>query len=92
MTPRRLHLQVRGLVQGVCYRAHTQRQAQALGLTGWVRNREDGGVEVLAEGPEDALVRLVAACRRGPPAAVVDDVEVRWTAATGEFGGFTVRR
>jgi acylphosphatase len=70
-----LRLVVRGRVQGVGYRAWAVRTARALALHGWVRNRRDGSVEILAAGDSDALQRLVAACRQGPAAAAVSAVE-----------------
>jgi len=70
------HLAVRGRVQGVFYRGWTVDQATELGLAGWVRNRRDGSVEILAEGPEEAVAALIERCRHGPPAARVDHVEV----------------
>lgn len=70
----RLRLIVSGRVQGVAYRAACQSMARTLGLTGWVRNRHDGTVEVAAEGESDAVTRLVEWCRVGPPHARVTDV------------------
>lgn len=70
-----LRLVVRGRVQGVGYRAWAVGTARALGLSGWVRNRRDGTVEILAAGPAEALERLAAACRRGPPSCEVTSVE-----------------
>ncbi len=69
-------LRIRGRVQGVGYRYWTVGQARALGLRGWVRNRADGSVEVLAAGPQDALDLLIGACRRGPRAARVESIDV----------------
>jgi acylphosphatase len=74
---RRIH--VHGRVQGVWYRGWTVDAARALGLTGWVRNRRDGSVEILAAGPEAALDALIAQCRRGPAAARVERVEAEET-------------
>ena len=88
----RLHLVVSGLVQGVFYRQSTADVAGGLGLRGWVRNLADGRVEVLAEGGREALEALLAACRRGPPAARVADVEVAWSEPQGGLGPFAVRR
>jgi len=63
-------------VQGVGFRAFVLREARALALTGWVRNRMDGTVEVLASGGQAALETLVARCREGPRAARVSEVHV----------------
>jgi acylphosphatase len=68
------HLRIAGLVQGVGYRYALQREAQRLGLTGWVRNRADGSVESVAQGSRQALDELAAWARRGPPAARVKEV------------------
>ena len=75
--PAALRVVVTGRVQGVGYRAWIVRQARRLGLAGWVRNRADGSVELLAAGPPDALDALLEACRRGPPLARVEAVETQ---------------
>jgi acylphosphatase len=67
-------LRITGRVQGVGYRAWALRQASALGLRGWVRNRSDGSVEALLIGPADATERMIEACRQGPLGARVSDV------------------
>jgi len=87
----RLHASVKGMVQGVSFRYATQECALRLGLTGWVRNRPDGSVEVTAEGPRLALDQLLAFLHRGPPMASVSDVRAEWAAASGEFRDFDVR-
>jgi len=69
-----VRLRITGRVQGVGYRAWVMRRAQAMGLTGWVRNRLDGSVELLAGGEPAAIARLVAACRTGPRGARVDAI------------------
>jgi acylphosphatase len=79
-------LTVRGRVQGVGYRWWTVGQAQALGLAGWVRNRRDGSVEILAIGTDAAIEQLVEACRRGPLAAAVTGVERAPAADDGSTG------
>ena len=87
----RLHALVRGRVQRVSFRDYASRQAQALGLVGWVRNLPGGAtVEVVAEGPRRALEELLERLRQGPAAARVDDVEVRWGIAQGEVQSFRV--
>ncbi len=90
MNGRRLHASVRGAVHGVGFRYFALQAAQSLGLTGHVANRYDGSVEVVAEGPEDRLEILLRQLREGPRSAIVEDVEVRWSRATGEFDGFDV--
>ncbi|NVB41083.1 acylphosphatase [Pseudenhygromyxa sp. WMMC2535] len=89
---RRVHLRIRGRVQGVYYRASTREQAAALGLRGWVRNRPDGSVELVAEGEPGALEALLAWCAQGPPAAQVSAVETQHLDATGEFADFQILR
>lgn len=87
----RLHVVVSGRVQGVAFRYFAEKRAASLGLGGWVRNLFDGRVEVLAEGERPALESFLAELRKGPRLALVEDVEVRWEEATGEFVGFSVR-
>jgi acylphosphatase len=72
----RRHLVVRGTVQGVGYRWSLSREARRLGVHGWVRNRPDGTVEAVAEGPDESVAGLVAWCRSGPGGAAVTAVEV----------------
>lgn len=84
MTARRLR--IRGVVQGVGFRAWTVRTATRLGLSGWVRNRPDGSVEAWAEGDPAALEELVRACHRGPPGASVTAVEQDQAAPEGHAG------
>ena len=88
---RRLHAVAYGLVQGVNFRAYTVRRAHSLGLKGWVRNRADGAVEVVAEGSPKALESLLSFLHDGPPSARVTEVEAKWEPATGEFNEFRVR-
>ena len=92
MARARLHCLISGRVQGVSYRAYTQREAMQLGLTGWVRNCLDGRVELVAEGEEAALQQLIAWCRQGPPAAIVAEVEAQWDADAGAYRAFDIRR
>lgn len=84
----RLHAVVDGYVQGVGYRMFVVEQARRLHLTGWVRNRSDGSVEVTAEGHREDLDELLLALRNGPHLASVDSVEVEWQGASGEFVQF----
>jgi acylphosphatase len=71
-----VRLSITGRVQGVWYRGWTVDQARELGLDGWVRNRRDGSVEAVVSGPPEQVQELIARCRIGPPAAVVQRVDV----------------
>jgi acylphosphatase len=86
----RLHAIVSGIVQGVNFRYYTRREAESLELSGWVANRWDGTVEVVAEGPRARLNELLAWLHNGPPSASVDGVQTDWQAASGEFYGFRI--
>jgi acylphosphatase len=88
---KRVHITVRGVVQGVGFRIYTQQLADRLGLRGYVRNRSDGAVEIVAEGPADAVERLSEWSKHGPPAAIVEDVSAENGEPAGEFGDFGIR-
>ncbi|MEW5850124.1 MAG: acylphosphatase [Myxococcota bacterium] len=88
---RAVHLLIHGRVQGVGYRANTERAARKLGLTGWVRNRVDGAVEAHAQGDEQQVAALVSWCHRGPPSARVDNVQVTDVQVDPSFTDFLVR-
>lgn len=87
----RLHVVVAGRVQGVGFRWFAATEASALGCVGWVANRTDGTVEVVAEGDRTALATLAARLGSGPPGSRVEDADVRWDPPTGEFTTFRVR-
>jgi len=78
-----LHLHILGRVQGVGFRDALRAEAQRQGASGWVRNRRDGSVEALVQGPPEAVEAVLAWSRRGPPAAQV--AEVRAEPAAGEL-------
>ena len=84
------HYRVSGRVQGVFYRAHTQQEAQALGLNGWVRNLHDGRVEAVACGDEQQLARFESWLRQGPPMAVVDHIDIQNAPELSTLG-FTIK-
>ncbi len=88
--PQQLNAVVHGRVQGVSFRYYTLQRANELGLVGWVSNRYDRTVEVVAEGPRPALEQLLAALWQGPMAATVTDVEVHWMIATGRYDHFEI--
>jgi acylphosphatase len=81
---------VSGLVQGVWFRAYTQRQARELGLVGTVRNLSDGSVEIVAEGSAEAVKALVSWAWQGSPMARVDDVTVEDVPSSGDSDSFEV--
>jgi acylphosphatase len=89
--PARLHLILRGRVQGVFFRRATLDEAQALGITGWVRNLASGEVEIVAEGRRDHLKVLSAWAQIGPPGARVEDAVEEWEDFRNEFSSFRVR-
>jgi len=88
----RAHVIISGRVQGVCFRAETERAADRLGVHGWVRNRSDGKVEAVFEGSQAAVNDAVAWCHHGSPPARVTDVEVTWETYQGDLQGFSIRR
>ena len=87
----RLHAIIEGRVQGVGYRAFVVQKADEFKLKGWVRNRWEGSVEVVAEGNKDRLEKFLAALHQGPRMAFVNKIKVDWETATDEFYGFSTR-
>jgi acylphosphatase len=83
------HLLITGRVQGVCFRGSMAREAQRLGVTGWVRNRADGSVEAMVAGTAEQVAAIMNWARRGPPNARVAQVAVE--PGAGEFGSFEQR-
>lgn len=85
------HLLIKGKVQGVFYRTSAKQMAESLGITGWVKNTEEGEVEAVATGNDLSLQKFVTWCKKGPAAAQVSDVIVTTMIETA-FEGFTVIR
>lgn len=85
-----IHAIIRGRVQGVGFRQSTVQRANQLGVSGWVRNNRDGTVEVTAQGQTAQLEQLVTFLRQGPPAARVEDIDVKWQAPQQSFDGFRI--
>lgn len=85
----RRHVVIYGFVQGVGFRLGVERAAKSRGISGWVRNRPDGAVEAVFEGESEDVEALVQFCRRGPPGAEVERVEVEEESAEG-LAGFRV--
>jgi acylphosphatase len=85
------HAMITGMVQGVYFRAYVEHHAQALGLTGYVRNvTHSGAVEVEAEGEKANLEQLIQYLHQGPRAARVEKVNVQWRAHTGRYADFSI--
>ncbi|MCJ7715599.1 MAG: acylphosphatase [Anaerolineales bacterium] len=87
----RLHALVIGRVQGVGFRYFVMGAAGDLAVTGWVRNRREGHVEVIAEGEKEKLDNLLLVLQRGSRSSLVKEVKENWQNYTGEFQGFSVR-
>jgi acylphosphatase len=86
----RAFIRVSGRVQGVFFREHTRKWATSLGLTGWVRNTEDGQVEITVEGERETIERLLELLREGSPLSRVDFLDVDWEVYSGEFLDFRI--
>jgi acylphosphatase len=91
MGAERLRAVVHGRVQAVGFRAFVYHRACSRGLRGWVRNRPDGTVECVAEGPRQELEALLGELRAGPPSANVKQIEAGFEPARNDSGGFDVR-
>jgi len=87
---KRLHALVSGRVQGVSFRYYTQQAAILIGVTGWVRNLQDRRVEVVAEGTAEQLRALEKFLHHGSPSARVDQLDITFADATGEFDSFDI--
>ncbi len=90
MSDGRAHVYVSGTVQGVYFRANTQEEARHRGITGWVKNRNDGRVEAVFEGQQSTIKEMIDWCHEGSPRATVENVTVEWEEPTGEFDDFTI--
>lgn len=87
----RIHIVVEGHVQGVGFRYFVERNALELGLTGWVRNLQNGNVEVTAEGDRLSLEKLLSRVISGPSGSHVLNVSTEWSAAENAFDRFSIR-
>jgi acylphosphatase len=86
----RARIIVKGIVQGVYFRDSTRRYAQEFQVTGVVRNKTDGSVEIICEGDEEAVRRLIKWAGHGPRGAFVEHVDVSWETYVGEFKDFRI--
>ena len=91
MDKKRVHIIVQGKVQGVFFRASTKDKATELGLSGFVRNMPDGTVEIVAEGSQEQLTKLVDWCHIGPERSIVNEVHSDWQTYIAEFEAFNIR-
>jgi len=85
------HLLIRGRVQGVWFRESMRREAERLGVTGWVRNTPDGAVEAVVQGPAEAVDALIEWTRSGPPMARVDGIEIEASETHDQLNEFEKR-
>ena len=86
----RAHVVITGRVQGVFFRAETQKAAMRIGVGGWVRNKSDGTVEAVFEGPESMVNQALDWCREGSPLSKVTDVAVVYETPAEEFDSFSI--
>lgn len=87
----RAHAIISGKVQGVFFRMETQKTAEKKGVSGWVRNKQDGTVEAVFEGDKNSVDSVIEWCKQGPPGSRVDDINIEWETYSGEFTDFNVR-
>lgn len=87
---KRVHVYIRGRVQGVFFRAHTRKAAMGFRINGWVRNLPDGRVEAVFEGRQPEVDAVIDWCHRGPSAAIVERVDILDEPYTGEFDDFRI--
>ena len=88
----RAHVFISGWVQGVAFRYWTRGEAEKLGLTGWVRNLEDGQVEAVFEGEKEKVKEMIEKCKEGPYLSKVEEVKAEWGEAKGVLSGFEIRK
>ena len=90
--PVRVHIWVKGRVQGVGFRGHVEYSARQIGgLSGWVRNVGDDTVEAIVEGQREQVERLIEAMKQGPRMSRVDESKIEWEIPNGEYNGFKVK-
>jgi len=89
---KQVHLLISGFVQGVGYREFVKREAEKLGIVGWVRNLPDNRVEVLAQGSENDLNKLIKICEKGLFLADVKNIAIEWQEPQEQFESFEKRQ
>ncbi len=83
-------IRITGKVQGVFYRAHAKKNAEALNLKGYAKNMPDGSVEILVQGDMASIESLISWCRKGSPSAKVEKVETSWQKASAQTENFKI--
>ncbi len=86
-----LHIFVSGLVQGVYFRANSLKKAKTLGVTGWIKNLDDGRVELMVEGEKNFVDQMLKWCKHGPPGAKIDNVSVDYELFQNKFTEFIIK-
>ncbi len=87
-----VHLKIKGRVQGVSFRYYTRKKATKLDIVGFVENKNDGSVLVVAQGEKENLKEFINWCKEGPEMAKVEEVGIKWKNLGKEFGQFMIRR
>src|SRR5258708_6982884 len=85
-----LHIFAGGRVQGVGFRMYTKKEAEALKLSGWIKNLPDGRVEIIVQGKESRLQRFIKWCQKGPPSARVADLEIERSIVSKLYASFEI--
>lgn len=88
----RAHVYISGEVQGIGFRGFLERLANSKGITGWVRNLDDGRVEAIFEGDEEKVKYVLERCHRGPPFSKVNEIKINWEPYKSEFSSFEIMR
>jgi len=87
----RMHIFIKGRVQGVFFRENTRRQADSLGVSGWVKNLADGWVEITLEGEKEKVEKIIDWFKKGPALAKVENIIAKNEEFSGEFTGFEIK-
>ena len=85
----RVHIFIYGEVQGVFFRRSAKNKAEEMGVVGWIRNRSDGSVEAVVQGPKDKIDKYILWCKKGPPFAKVEKIEIEWKRNLEDFEDFS---
>lgn len=89
---KKAHIFIEGRVQGVGFRYFTKTNAQKLGLAGWVKNRADGRVEAIFEGPKEDVLKMIEQCQKGPRASKVNNIDLEWEEVDSTTNSFQIKR